>query len=208
MNKQVALILCLGTLLMACPSPPSAPVMVFTDPPSETGLAPAQVALPPVPPLTILDIPRTYDDGSYSISGLMLSREALREEELQVTGIVSEIYQCEGSSRSVEGEIAALAALPDEPIARVTSDVGCKMPHLYIVDSLRSSQRLLITGYEAELWEPQLKPGTRYRFDGTYSQRAPGFLSTEYGLLLAENMEGSGLYGPGEGSAAVLSPSP
>ena len=64
MNKQVALILCLGTLLMACPPPPSAPVMVFTDPPSETGLAPAQVALPPVPPLTILDIPRTDDDGS------------------------------------------------------------------------------------------------------------------------------------------------
>jgi hypothetical protein len=207
MKNQVALALGFGAFLAAC-QPPSVPVMILSEPPSEAGLAPAQVALPPVPPLTILDIPRTYDDGSYSISGLMLSREALREEALEVTGIVSEIYQCEGSSRSVEGELAELAASPDEPVARFTNNVGCKMPHLYIVDSLRSSQRLLITGYDPELWEPQLKPGTRYRFDGTYSQRAPGFLSTEYGLLLTENMEGSGVYGLGEGSVLVPEEAP
>ena len=35
-----------------------------------------------------------------------------------------------------------------------------------------------------------------------------GQTMAEYGLLLADNMEGSGLYGPGEGSAIVPPPSP
>jgi hypothetical protein len=192
--------------LTACPEPPSAPIIIAQEQPSEAGLAPAQVALPQVPPLTILDIPRTYEDGTYSISGLMLSREALREEEIEVTGIISTIYQCEGQALVAEGSMAAMAMAGVEPLVRETTSVGCNLPHLYIVDNLRSAQRLLVTGYDAEHWEPQLRPGTRYTFAGRYAQRAAGFLSTEYGLLVADSIEGSGVVAPGAEGSALPTP--
>lgn len=183
-----------GTLISgsSCILPPQAPIIVPAPEVSDEGLAPAQVSLPAVPPLTILDYPRTYDNGSYSISGLMLARDALRDESLSVTGIISSIYVCEGQQQElVEVDLSAPAL--DEAVPSNPSMVGCNLPHFYIVDNVRSNQRLLVTDYDPTVWEPQLRVGTRYLFRGQYTQRARGFTSTEHGLLRLETIEGSGI---------------
>ncbi len=182
----------------ACVMPPDAPHILPAPEVADEGLAPAQVALPPVPPLTILDVPRTYPNGAYSISGLMLAREALRDEPVKVMGIIASIYECQERRERIEA-LATLAEVNGgEPVANGVSDAGCLMPHFYIVDSVRSPQRLLITDYDPSIWEHQLKVGNRYLFEGTYAQRAPGFTSTEDGLLTLESIEGSGIHSSDE----------
>ncbi len=184
-----------GTLCLsgACILPPQAPIIVPAPEVADDGLAPAQVSLPAVPPLTILDHPRTYDNGSYSVSGLMLARDALRDESLSVTGIISSVYACQGQQQDdlVEVDVSALPvgeAVPSNP-----SMVGCNLPHFYVVDNVRSNQRLLVTDYDPTVWEPQLRVGNRYLFRGQFTQRARGFTSTEHGLLRLEAAEGSGI---------------
>jgi hypothetical protein len=163
---------------------------------SDEGLPPAEVLLPPTPPLTVLDVPRTWTDGSWSVSGLMLAREQLREEEVAVTALVHTIYRCARENDAIEGEAAALAIDPEIEPTATTREGGCMLPHLYLVDSLRSPQRLLVTGYAHRHWEPQLRPGSRVTVHGLFSQRAAGFVSTEYGLIRASRFEGEGLTEP------------
>ncbi len=156
-------------------------------------LPPVEVNLPPVPNLDLVDVPAVYDDGSYSISGLMLRRDEHRGQWIPVTGILQTVYECEEAARGVEGEVADMAA----PIAdQAQFDPilpGCLRPHLYLVDNLRARQRLLVTGYDHSWFEPQLTPGQRYVMRGRYEQQTRGFISTEDGLLVAEEIEGTGV---------------
>ncbi len=152
----------------------------------DDGLPPARVELPPVPSLEMLDADRQYDDGSYSVIGVILDRNELRGRQLAITGIVDSIYVCPTAPIPVaEGEEPG----PENEGTRA----GCLLPHIYIRDSARSSRRMLVAGYNAELYEPQLSVGGRYRFDGEYSERTRGFTSTEFGLLVASQISGSGV---------------
>lgn len=161
---------------------------------------PADVQLPPVPNLDLVDVPAQYDDGSYSVSGLMLARQQMRNMPVRVTAILHSIYQCEAEERGVEGEAAELAA-PPEAERPFEVRPGCMRPHMYFVDSLRGRQRLLVTGYDAALYEPQMHPGQRYVLHGVYAQETRGFISTEDGLVVVDRIEGEGIVMPTAGAA-------
>ena len=156
---------------------------------------PADVQLPPVPNLELVDVPPTYEDGSYSIQGLMLNREDALDQMIRVTGILQEVYECDIGTVRVEGEAGELA-VPVEAGDEFAVRPGCLRPHLYLVDHLRARQRLLVTGYEHEVYEPQIRPGMRYTAIGMYAQQTRGFISTEDGLLVASAIDGEGIVLP------------
>lgn len=163
------------------------------DEAAEAGVAEApsneNVNLPPVPELPLLDIPREYDDGSLSVIGLMIERDKHMLEEVTLSAMVVEIYECDEADPKVKkGKEESEDGLVE----------GCQYPHVYIADTPDSPKRLLVTGYDAQHYEPQLQETTRYRFKGTYSIQASGFSSSENGLLIADSIEGSGLEQPEE----------
>lgn len=183
--RSLGIAILIAGALGACDavSPPAG-----TGEPDESARYPeTDVQLPPVPTLDLAEVPHTYDDGSHSVFGLVLQREELRDTEVRVTGIVQSIYECE-----VPVEADA------EPLAPGAVRPGCNRPHLYIADSLRSSQRMLVTGYDAALYEPQLQVGNRYVVQGVYRNETRGFISSEDGLLVASAFEGDGIVIPPE----------
>lgn len=141
------------------------------------------VKLPPVPELPLLDIPREYDDGSLSIIGLLIERDEHMLEQISVSGMVVKIYECENDDeKGTKGDDGLIE--------------GCLYPHFYIADTPDSPKRILVTGYNAQHYEPQLQLMTRYQFHGTYSVQAHGFSSSETGLIVADVIEGSGIQQP------------
>jgi hypothetical protein len=172
----------------------------------ESGLPPAVVDLPAVPALELLDQPARYADETWSVSGLYLQRDFLRGQDLQVTAIVRSIYRCDADAAEVEGDLAEFAgvqsdaAVDPEEAAEVVRPsrwrAGCRLPHMLVVDHLRSEFQLLVVGYDADHYEPQLRPGARYVFEGRFAQQAPGFLSTEDGLLVVRAVHGDGVEPP------------
>lgn len=154
---------------------------------TEHNLPPADVQLPPVPSLELVDVPETYEDGSYSVSGLMLNRENLRNTPVRLTAILHSVYECDVPRE--EGEDGEELAAED----RYEIRPGCLRPHMYFVDSLRGRQRMLATGYDAATYEPQVNPGQRYVVHGVYRQQTRGFISTEDGLMVVDEIEGEGV---------------
>lgn len=181
--------------------------IVQTQEPSDSHLPPARVNLPATPRLDLLEARQTLDDGTLTVAGLLLQRETLRDADVRVTGIVQTIYRCELAQGPGEGSAAGseLAGTPSEQAtSAVTRRAGCLLPHIYVVDNLRSDNRMLVTGYDAAHYEPQLEVGGRYVFEGRYTQRAPGFMSTEYGLLDTLRIVGERVVQPGEGTGAAV----
>lgn len=175
-----------------------APGRVDIAPPvvDDSHLPPAVVELPAVPPLELLDTPPTLPDGSWAVAGLLLNRDELRGQSLTVTAVLESIYRCEGAAEGIEGEAAELAVPREEDTPAVQRRAGCLLPHFQIVDSLRSPYMMLVAGYDEAFYEPQLRPGTRYRIEGRYVQQTRGFTSTEYGLIVATRIEGEGIVHP------------
>lgn len=138
------------------------------------------VNLPPVPNLPLLDIPRTYPDGTHSVMGVLIDREQLLLSTITISGMVVDVYECEETGGAGDAGEDGLRA-------------GCLYPHFYIADTPDSPKRILVTGYNAAHYEPQLQPMTRYRFTGHYSVQARGFSSSENGLLSVDAIEGSGV---------------
>ncbi len=180
-------------LLVAACDTFSAPPPPMSQEAPDDHLPPAQVDLPEVPPLTLLETPAHLDDGSWSIAGVLLNRDELRNQDLSVSGIVQEIYVCPPDADAGTDEAA-----DDEDAGPDRYRAGCLLPNLTIGDTLRSEHTLLVVGYDAEHYEAQLQPGMRYTFTGPYTQRARGFMSTEDGLLIAQQITGEGVIQPGE----------
>lgn len=152
----------------------------------------ANVNLPPVPDLPLLDVPRSYPDGTLSVMGLLIDRDNYLMKPVTVSAMVVEVYACDVPSDVDMGRTGGRGkpAAADEPRP------GCLYPHIYIADAENSPRRILVTSYDAAHYEPQLQPMTRYRFSGTYSVQARGFSSSEQGLILVDTIEGSGLTQP------------
>src|SRR5690625_277627 len=150
------------------------------------------VKLPPVPDLPLLDIPRVYDDRSLSVIGLMIDRDKYMLEEVTVSAMIVETYECEHAKDADKKSKGKKEAGSDGLVE------GCLYPHFYIADTPDSPKKILVTGYNASHYEPQLQETTRYRFHGVYSIQASGFSSSESGLIIADRIEGSGLTQPGE----------
>jgi len=150
------------------------------------------VKLPPVPELPLLDIPTVYPDNTLSVMGLLINRDDHMLKTVTVSGMVVDIYKCDIDEKS-------------EAKARKKSEgenqgprPGCLYPHFYLADTPDSPKRVLVTGYNADHYEPQLQEVTRYRITGHYSVQARGFSSSENGLIVADSLEGSGLVPPPE----------
>ncbi|MFT5992899.1 MAG: hypothetical protein ACI82G_001898 [Bradymonadia bacterium] len=151
------------------------------------------VQLPPVPNMEQLDIPPQLADGSYSVTGVWRQREHLQGGPVRVTGTIQSIYVCNAPDEALDEDLAELAA-PTDAERRVDSvRPGCLRPHLHLVDDLRSRRRLLVTGYPAWHFEPQLSAGQTITVTGSYEQQTRGFISTEDGLVVATEFAGDGV---------------
>lgn len=167
MRMRLAPFIALSLLLAACDGPPP------EDAERSARLAElrAQVELPAVPPLDQLRMPERMPDGSFSVAGLLANREALLNSEVELTALLRDIYAC-----------------PNEEGQRA----GCLRPHLFISDTLRTPQRLLVVGYDTR-YERQLSEGERYTFVGRYALTYPGHVSTEDGLLIVQEIRGENI---------------
>lgn len=145
----------------------------------------ANIDLPPVPPLPLLDVPAEYPDGSRSIMGLLVDRDDLFQTQVEVSGVVTRIYEC--SEPLEDGE---------EWDPEDGPRPGCNYPHLFIADAMESPREIIVTGYDAAHYEPQLEVGLRYRFSGFYTVQSRGFTASEYGLIDADTIEGNGVEAP------------
>jgi hypothetical protein len=160
-----------------------------SDTPEE---APANVNLPAVPPLELLDVPDEYPDGTRSVIGTINMQDELMGEELKVKALVDEMYECDVPVQPEEGEDAVDAPAADADSAQDPRRPGCLRPHFYIADTERSPRRLLVTGYDYELYNSQLETGLRYTFTGSYREAAAGFSSSD-GLLVVDKIEGNNI---------------
>lgn len=143
----------------------------------------ANIDLPPVPPLPLLDIPREYPDGTLSAMGLTLKRDENMAKKVAVSGIVVDKYVCE-TPEDTRGRRGAAA--PASP---------CLYPHFFLADSPTSTRRILITGYDSS-YESQLMENTRYTVRGLYTVQATGFQASEWGIIIPDAIEGSGIQQP------------
>lgn len=140
------------------------------------------VQLPPVPSLQMVDVPPLYEDGAFSIAGLFLEQETHMDREVVVRGVVREVYACEVEPPAdhEEGEVVP----------------GCHQPHIRVGDSPNATRDVLVTGYDAQHWEPQFQPGMELTIMGRYQQQARGFISPEDGLIVTDSFLGEGLTAP------------
>lgn len=154
---------------------------------------PANVNLPAVPRLDLLDIPAQYPDDSRSVIGAIQSKDDLFGETLTVKAILVDLYQCDvpAAAEGAEGDVAAADA-DHEPEALDPNRAGCLRPHMYLADTENSPRRLLATGYDHRLYDSQLEAGLRYTFTGSYREASAGFSSSD-GLLVVDKIEGNGL---------------
>lgn len=146
------------------------------------------VHLPPVPELALLDVPPTYKDGSQSIIGLLLNRDKNLQQTVTISGVMKDLYHCE-LTRENTGDKKSDDAY-DGPVP------GCKHPHFYLADSADSPKKILITGYKASWYEPQLQENARYTISGYYTLQSAQFSASETGLIIVDNIEGSGVEAP------------
>ena len=171
----------------------------------EENLPPANVNLPEVPPLELLDIDHQYDDESWSVIGIYLNREDLRGQTISLTAVVDEVYVCDSVQAQLDartnGEAGALRAPAEGEDVLEINRAGCLRPHFYVRDNMRSPQRMLVVGYEWEHYEPQLVVGTRLTYTGRYAQQAHGHTSPEYGLIVADEITGPGILPPPDPNA-------
>lgn len=146
----------------------------------------AKINLPPTPALPLLDVPRTYPDGTLSAMGLTIERDKFMGQKVRLSGIVVEKYTCD---------------VPDQPRRGRGNDAeptrGCLYPHFYLSDSASSSRRILITGYDSS-YEDQILENTRYTVSGLYTVQASGFQASEWGIVVPDHIEGSGIQQPTE----------
>lgn len=154
-----------------------------------------KVQLPPVPALPLLDLPRTYADGSHSVMGVLIERDKLMLKTITVSGMIVDVYECEVPEEPSNARRSNDRSSEDE---NTDPRPGCLYPHFYVADTPDSPKRILVTGYDASHYEPQLQPMTRYRVTGHYSVQARGFSSSETGLLVADEIAGSGIVQPNE----------
>lgn len=156
---------------------------------------PANVNLPPVPSLDLLDVPKQYPDGAWSVIGAIQNKDSLFGETLTIQAILIEQYKCDvpanedtdGEAAGTDkpgGDSAEAAANPNRP--------GCLRPHLYLADTESGTRRLLATGYDHRLYDSQLQEGLRYAFTGSYREASAGFSSSD-GLLVVDRIEGNGI---------------
>lgn len=152
---------------------------------------PANVDLPPVPRLDLLDIPAQYPDDSRSVIGAIQAKDELFGDTLTVKAILVELYQCDVPAAADDDENVAADAEQEEE-ALDPNRAGCLRPHLYLADTENSPRRLLATGYNHRLYDSQLEAGLRYTFTGSYREASAGFSSSD-GLLVVDKIEGNGL---------------
>jgi hypothetical protein len=138
----------------------------------DPNLPPAIVDLPPAPPASAFVIPEKNPDGSVRVEGLIGHQHKYLNQPVEVAG-----------------HIAYLSAECDPAKAKKT-DTECPEPHLVIKDDADGVKQLMVVGYKQELVKrAKLNPGEKRRFKGTYQKVAQGFVASEDGLLLIDQVD-------------------
>jgi len=137
---------------------------------SQQELPPIKVDLPPQPSWAQSNIPEKYPDGKWSVRGLRKKLKANLNQEVDVKGIIVDIYQCPPEQVKC-------------PKGRVCKP--CDQPHYFIGDSkdTKKERALVVCNYPVKPKPPVLPAvGTEVVVSGTFTREAGGFAASD-GLL-------------------------
>ncbi len=147
-----------------------------TDP--ATGALTVQVHLPPSPELKVSTVNNRHPDGSYSVEGLIRSRQRLMNKDVRVSGFIQRKYVCD----------------PDQQ--------ACETPtHAVLVDELaKPRKRLIVVGVRSSQFDA-LKTGAHVILDAHYALHDPRalFVRTE-GVLILPFLEEEATPSPSKGT--------
>lgn len=187
--RRLAALLPLAALalgLAACEPEPPPP----EDP--EANLPPAVVSLPPVPAdLGQSTIPEKFADGPLTIDGLRRNRLKYLDKDVEVRATVTQVYTCPFWPDKKKPRRTVRRRKDGEP---EEDPKMCQRHHFYVVDAKgKPEDRLLIVNlsalYQAKVEDEELKPGEVYTMTGRYTDAGDGFLETETGLLVLNQIK-------------------
>ncbi len=169
----------LALLLLACEEEPPPQ----EDP--EANLPPATVSLPAVPgDLGQSKIPEKFADGPLTVDGLRRNRLKYLDKDVEIRGTVAQVYTCPFWEDKKKPRRARRRKDGEEEDPKM-----CQRHHFYVVDaSGKPEDRLLIVNlngiYQAKVEDGELKTGDVYTMTGRYTDIGDGFLETETGLIV------------------------
>jgi hypothetical protein len=133
-------------------------------------LPPIKVDLPPQPAWNASNIPEKYPDGKWSVRGLRRHMQQNLNKELEVKGVLVDIYQCPPEQ----------AKCPKGKVCK-----PCDQPHYYVGDSkdTKKERALVVCNYPVKPKPPVLPAvGTEVVVGGTFTREAGGFAASD-GLM-------------------------
>lgn len=157
--------------------------------------------LPPVPDF---DLPEANPDGTENVPLMRLQGRNMLDNEVELKGYVTWIYDCGEALRSKDPELS------DKEVATIVDEQGskCWLPHFYVGETPETppEDSLWVVEVPRELkkWEkkgmtreelaelppvPEVEVGDEVLVKGTWAQKSPkGFARTE-GLLVYKELE-------------------
>ena len=172
-----------------------------TDAPEKKAstLPPARIDLPSVPAdLGVPKTPEKHGDGSLTVEGLLRNRPKYLNQEIQVKGHITAIYDCPHWEKNQpknprKKKVRKIKMEAEEDIAAKM----CERPHFYLVskaDEKPGEKSLLVVGLpqfiQDKIDEEEIKSGEEHTLSGTFGELAEGFTAAEKGLLRLASVKG------------------
>lgn len=139
---------------------------------ADPSLPPAVVDLPPAPPASAFVIPETNPDGTLRVQGLISNQTNYLDKPVEISAMIFSISEpCDVKKAKKEGR-------------------ECQEPHLLIKDDRDAEKQLMVVGYKDDfIKKARLEVGGQHMFKGVYQKMAQGFIASEDGLILLDNVD-------------------
>ena len=163
-------------------------------------MPPARVDLPPVPSdLGVPKTPEKHPDGTLTVTGLLRNRPAYIEQEIQVKGFITSIYDCPHWEKNQPKKPRRPGRKPPKKKEEEEDAEAkmCERPHFYLVskaDEKPGDKSLLVVGIDpfiqGKIDEEEIKSGEEHTLTGTFIEIAEGFTAADKGLLKLTAIKG------------------
>jgi hypothetical protein len=133
---------------------------------------PAHVDLPEPPPASAFEVQEKNDDGTFRVAGLIRYRDKYLGDTVRVKGVITSLSpECDPKKAKEEGK-------------------ECPAPHFMIKDSPDAEKDMMVVGFKQEFVEEAgLEEGNEHVYEGTYKKVAQGFVASEDGLILLDQVD-------------------
>lgn len=139
----------------------------------QTDREPAKVNLPEPPPASALEVEELHSDGSFRVEGLIATQGKHLGDDVEVKGKVAYVSpDCDPRRAQKKGE-------------------ECPKPYLTIEDKEEGEAEMMVVGFERDFLDrAEVEKGETYLFKGKYKKLAQGFVASESGLILLNEVNG------------------